>query len=47
MIVLCAPWLILAEGYDDKITRNRSSLSKLKSEIDNIQRQIIAMVGVL
>ena len=40
MIVLCAPWLILAEGYDDKITRNRSSLSKLKSEIDNIQRQI-------
>ena len=39
-IVLCIPWLILAEGYDDKITRNRSSLNKLKSEIDNIQRQI-------
>lgn len=40
LIVLCLPWLILAEGYDDKITRNRSSLDKIKSEINNIQRQI-------
>lgn len=40
LLILYLPWLSLAEGYDDKITRNRSSLNKLKSEINNIQRQI-------
>ena len=40
MVICCLPGFILAEGYNDKITRNRSSLDKLKSEIDAIQRQI-------
>jgi septal ring factor EnvC (AmiA/AmiB activator) len=34
------PGLILAEGYDDKISRNRNSLDRLKSEINAIQKQI-------
>ncbi|HES59886.1 MAG TPA: hypothetical protein ENO18_05580, partial [Caldithrix sp.] len=40
LIVFTIPKIIPAEGYNDKITRNRSSLDKLKSEIDAIQQQI-------
>lgn len=40
LLVFLLPGLVLGEGYDDKITQNRSSLNKLKSEIDAIQRQI-------
>ena len=40
LIVFVLAGLILAEGYDDKITRNRSSLDRLKSEINAIQQQI-------
>ena len=40
LIFSCIARFGLTEGYDDKITKNRSSLDKIKLEIDAIQRQI-------